>query len=74
MRKKYVIIKLLMLLSGYASIALVITTLILTIFGKGSAVVSIILVSSLGLCIVSFCIEQSYQRKIDEIDYDDLPF
>tara|TARA_Y100001938_G_C8081064_1_gene429130 strand:- start:1816 stop:2040 length:225 start_codon:yes stop_codon:yes gene_type:complete len=72
MRKKYVLIKLGLTLMGYLSIGLVISTLIITIFGYGSNLISILLVCGLGLTLASFYIEQRYQRKIDELDYDKL--
>ena len=70
MRKKYVLIKLGLTLMGYLSIGLVISTLIITIFGYGSNLISILLVCGLGLTLASFYIEQRYQRKIDELDND----
>ena len=73
-RKKYVIMKLLLMFLGYISVGVIITTLLITIFGSGSALTGGLLCLAILIVIVSFTVEQHYQRKIDEIDYDNLPF
>ena len=72
MRKKYVIMRLLCAFIGYFSIGLTISMLILTIVGNGSLTTSLILLGGLGLTLIAFLVEQGYQRKVDQLDYEEL--
>lgn len=55
--------------AGYLSLGLIVASLLVTMFGHGTALSTIILVASLAFVMLAFWAEQYYQRKIDEIDY-----
>ena len=73
-KKKYTLLKLLYICLGYLSMGVFIFSLILITLGEYNLFFIILLIISILAAIVTTKLDQYYQTKIDEIDYDDLPF
>ena len=74
MRRRYTIYRLLCFVMGYVSVGLAIFAIVASVCGAASLLMTACLLIGITTTLLFTCLEQKYQTKIDELDYDDLPF